>query len=83
MSTPTCFGHELLLFCISMGLRCARCDLRYYSISQTFTSKRSSKPPEAPLTLPHPFTSYEQRTHLVVLTTEHKHVESEAYSVRV
>ena len=61
VSTPTCFGHELLLFCISMGLRCARCDLRYYSISQTFTSKRSSKPPEAPLTLPHPFTSYEQR----------------------
>ena len=61
VSTSTCFGHGLLLFCISMGLRCARCDLCYYSISRTFTSKRSSKLPEAPLTLPHPFTSYEQR----------------------
>ena len=61
VSTSTCFGHGLLLFCISMGLHCARCDLCYYSISRTFTSKRSSKLPEAPLTLSHPFTSYEQR----------------------
>ena len=46
------FGHGLLLFCISMGLRCARCDIY---LKEEFKASRS------PLTLPHPFTSYEQR----------------------
>ena len=59
-----------------MGLRCAR------FVKEEF--KSSGSPPPLPYHTPSPLTNSELCvTHLVVLTTEHKHVESEAYSVRV
>ena len=60
-----------------MGLRCA------HFVKEEFKSS-GSPPPPLPYHTPSPLTNSELCvTHLVVLTTEHKHVESEAYSVRV
>ena len=85
VSSPNNFRLDgLPLFCITMGLPFARCELRYHSLSQTFYIKfeRLQEPsPPYPTTPLHP--SELSVTHFVVLTTEQEHVESEAYSLRV
>ena len=78
VSNRTFFGYGLLLFCITMGLRCTRC------VKEEFKSSGSPPSPPLPYHTPSPLTNSELCvTHLVILTTEHEHVESEAYSVRV
>ena len=63
VSSPNIFRLDgLLLFCITMGLPFARCELRYHSLSPTFYIKEELKGSRSPpLTLPHPYTPYEQR----------------------
>ena len=61
-----------------MGLRCTRC------VKEEFKSSGSPPSPPLPYHTPSPLTNSELCvTHLVILTTKHEHVESEAYSVRV
>ena len=53
-------------------------------LCQRGVQKLRKPPPPLPYHTPSPLTNSELCvTHLVVLTTEHKHVESEAYSVGV
>ena len=86
--SPNIFRLDgLVLFCITMGLPFAHCELRYHSLSPTFYIKeefKGSRSPPLPYHTLIPLTNSEPSvTHFVVLTTEQEHVESEAYSLRV